>query len=135
MNAKKICALALSLGLSASCAPKGDAGLIKDAFEVVGEVVGVYAGYRAVDTLIPKYTGPSHKYAWYDVKKYCGKVVDIVKSYIDMGVELAIDFADQKFKSEKGSFAKNKIEFDDDDYNNIKSYENIKDDYKDDGDN
>lgn len=96
MNAKKICALALSLGLSASFAPKGDAGLIKDA----AKVAICYASYVAANNLIPKY-GRNYGGWWQLTVKKGGGLVTLIKGYIDMGVEAAIKFAEEKFELEK----------------------------------
>ena len=103
MNAKKICALALSLGLSVSCAPKSDAGLIKDA----AKVAGVYASYRAASILIPKY-GPNYDGWWQLTVKKGGDLVTLIKGYIDMGVDAAIKFAEEKFELEKNFGKENK---------------------------
>lgn len=96
MNAKKICALALSLGLSVSFAPKGDAGLIKDA----AKVAICYASYVAANNLIPKY-GRNYGGWWQLTVKKGGGLVTLIKGYIDMGVEAAIKFAEEKFELEK----------------------------------
>ena len=96
MNAKKICALALSLGLSVSCAPKSDAGLIKDAFKAAG----VYAGYKTASTLIPKYA-MNYSGWWNLTVKKGGDLVALIKGYIDTGVDFSIKLAEQKFELEK----------------------------------
>lgn len=96
MNAKKICALALSLGLSASFAPKSDAGLIKDA----AKAAGVYVCYKGASILIPKYS--SNYAGWWNLTvKKGGDLVILIKGYIDMGVDAAIKFAEEKFELEK----------------------------------
>ncbi len=96
MNAKKICALALSLGLSASSAPKSDAGLIKDAAKVA---LG-YASYVAANNLIPKYA-TNYEGWWNLTVKKGGDLVTLIKGYIDMGVGAAIKFAEKKFDLER----------------------------------
>lgn len=117
MNAKKICALALSLGLSASCAPKSDAresvnlvgngGFVKSTFSYVVNIVenafyGAlgYGVVRATNKLVPKYAG-GYAYVWNGVKNIYYVVTDKVKGYIDEGVDFAINFAEQKFELEK----------------------------------
>ena len=94
MNAKKICALALSLGLFTSSAPKIDA-VLKDT----AKVAVVYASYRAANILIPKYT--NYSLPWDMTKKAVGELITFVKGYIDMGVDAAIKLAEEKFDLEK----------------------------------
>ena len=96
MNAKKICALALSLGLSASFATKSDAGLIKDAFKAAG----LYAGSRFANTLIPKYA-TSYAGWWRLTVEKGGDLVKLTKGYIDAGVDAVIKFAEKEFDLEK----------------------------------
>ena len=98
MNAKKICALALSLGLSASFAPKSDACIIKDAAKVV---LG-YAGYKTASIVMPKL---GNDYAtWWEFTVKAGEFcVKFIKGGIDKGVDAAIKFAEEKIELVKKS--------------------------------
>ena len=102
MNAKKICALALSLGLSASFAPKSDACL-KD----VAKVAIGYAGYKTASIVIPK-CGNDYAKCWKLIVKTGECCVKFVKGYIDVGVEAAIKFAEEKIELVKKSEGWNK---------------------------